>query len=105
MGRVRKLNKYLLIDGYNIINAWPDLREIALINFEEARERLIQQFVDYKFYTGEMIIIVFDAHSVKQNHLKREYIDGIEVVFTKEYQTADSYIEKKVEELTKKQKK
>ncbi|MBS3994387.1 MAG: NYN domain-containing protein [Alkaliphilus sp.] len=96
------MKHYLLIDGYNIINAWSDLKAVSAFSLEEARNILVQQLIEYKSYTGENVILVFDAHLVKgYNHTKHEFVMGLEVVFTKENQTADSYIEKKVEELTK----
>ncbi|QEK11150.1 NYN domain-containing protein [Crassaminicella thermophila] len=95
------MRQFLLVDGYNVINAWSELKEIAKINLEEARDRLIQEMVDYKHYTGYAVIVVFDAHYVKGNDLRKFSIKGVEVIFTKEHQTADSYIEKMVEELTK----
>jgi predicted RNA-binding protein with PIN domain len=95
------LNHYLIIDGYNIINAWPELKEISGDNLEDARNLFIEQVVEYKSYTGDIVIIVFDAHMVKGSSTKHMCIKGVEVVFTKENQTADSYIEKKVDELTK----
>ena len=95
------MNHYLLIDGYNIINAWSDLKEIGTSNLEEARDAFVQQLIDYKSYTGETVIVVFDAHLVKGSNAKHYNIRGVEVIFTKEHQTADSFIEKKVDELTK----
>ena len=95
------MNHYLLIDGYNIVNAWAELKEIGTVNLEEARNTFIQQLIDYKSYTGEIVIVVFDAHLVKGSSTKQEFVRGVEVIFTKEHQTADSYIEKKVDELTK----
>ncbi len=95
------MNHYLLIDGYNIINTWSELKQAGLDSLEEARNMLIQQLVDYKFYTGEYVVVVFDAHMVKGSTAKEYSIKGIEIIFTKEYQTADSYIEKKVDKLTK----
>ncbi len=98
------MNHYLIIDGYNIINDWSDLKLAGNENLEEARNILIQQLVDYKSYTGEIVIVVFDAHMVKSSNAKQYYIKGVEVIFTKEYQTADTYIEKKVDELAKNRK-
>jgi predicted RNA-binding protein with PIN domain len=101
---VVNLGKYLLVDGYNIINAWPKLKKIGATNLEEAREKLIEDIVEYKHYTGETVTIVFDAHLVKKSRMKKINIKGVAIVFTKEYETADSYIEKRVEELTKNRK-
>ncbi|QZY54645.1 NYN domain-containing protein [Crassaminicella profunda] len=95
------MNQFLLVDGYNVINAWPKLKKIGRTNLEEARDVLIQELVDYKHYTGYHVMIVFDAHYVKGGDTKSFFTKGVEVIFTKEHQTADSYIEKKVEELMK----
>lgn len=89
------------MDGYNVINAWPKLKEIGRVNLEEARDQLIQQLVEYKHFTGKNVRIVFDAHYVKGNSLKKFFVKDVEVIFTKEHETADSYIEKMVERLTK----
>lgn len=94
------MNNYLLVDGYNIINAWDKFKKIAVKNLEEARDLFIQEIIDYKFYTGQKIIVVFDAHQVKSSNNRREVIKGVDIIFTKEHQTADSYIEKTVEKLT-----
>lgn len=95
------MREFLFVDGYNIINAWPKLKEIGKTNLEEARHILVQELVDYKHYTGYHVTVVFDAQYVKGNDLKQYFIKGVEIIFTKEHQTADSYIEKKVELLTK----
>ncbi|SHJ37396.1 hypothetical protein SAMN02745975_01952 [Geosporobacter subterraneus DSM 17957] len=94
------MRNYLFIDGYNIINAWPELKETSGSNLQQAREKLIERMIEYQSYIGEQVIIVFDAHLVKGSNQKNENINGVEVVFTKEHQTADSYIEKQVEQLT-----
>ncbi len=96
------LKHYLLIDGYNIINAWPVLKERAGTSLEDARDYLIHMLVDFKAYTDQDIWIVFDAHQVKGGDDRRDEVKGIHVVFTKENQTADSFIEMKASELAKK---
>ncbi len=93
--------EYLLIDGYNVIFAWDDLRGISKDNLEAARNKLIETMVTYKVFKKSEIIIVFDAYRVKGNRGEVENIDGITVVYTKEAQTADSYIEKAAKELSK----
>ncbi len=95
------MKKYLLVDGYNVINAWSELKKLGIDHLQEARDRLIELLVEYKSFTGENVILVFDAHLVKGTQIKEQTLHGLEVVFTKEHQTADSYIEKKVEELVK----
>lgn len=86
--------KYLLIDGYNVIFSWEDLKEIAHENISAARESLINRINNYQAYRNINIIIVFDAYRVS-NHSAEVYRDGnVEIVYTKQAQTADSYIEK-----------
>jgi len=98
----RKYDKeYLLIDGYNIIFAWDELKELSKISLESARDRLIERLSVYKLFKNYEIILVFDAYKVKGNRGEIEEKDGITVVYTKESQTADNYIEKTAKELTK----
>ncbi|MBE7039939.1 MAG: GTP-binding protein [Ruminococcaceae bacterium] len=92
---------YLLIDGYNIIFAWDRLKKIAEGSLEDARHRLIEEMSVYKVFKGCEIIIVFDAYKVKGNREKVENLNDITIVYTKESQTADSYIERCAKELTK----
>lgn len=91
---------YLLIDGYNIIFAWDDLKKLAQDSLEAARNALIERICAYKVFKAYEIIIVFDAYKVKGNRGEVEKINGITVVYTKESQTADAYIEKAVKELS-----
>jgi len=86
--------EYLLIDGYNAIFAWDELKRISLDNLEAARNKLIEKISTYKLFKKCEIIIVFDAYKVKGNRGEVEKIDDITIVYTKEAQTADSYIEK-----------
>ncbi|SJZ91998.1 NYN domain-containing protein [Garciella nitratireducens] len=95
------MKSYLIVDGYNIINSWTNLKKIANENMEEARDRLIEILADYRAYRGVEVILVFDAHFVKGNQQKEEFVHGIKVVFTKEHETADSYIERIVHNLSK----
>lgn len=98
----RKKNRqreYLFVDAYNIINSWESLRKLADINLEEARIELLEVLAEYHHFSGIEIIVVFDAHLVKANNGKEEYFKGIKVVFTKENQTADHYIEKTLDSL------
>lgn len=91
--------EYLFVDAYNIINSWKKLKKIADINLEEARVELLEVMAEYHHLSGIEIIVVFDAHLVKGNNGKKEYYKGIKVVFTKENQTADHYIEKTLDSL------
>ena len=97
--RGRKPKEYLFVDGYNIINSWNNLKELSNINLEVAREELIEIMAEYQYYSNIKIIIVFDAHMVKTNSGKRETIKGVEVVYTKENETADQYIEKVLDDI------
>lgn len=90
---------YLFVDGYNIINSWPELKAIQKDNLEDAREKLIELLEGYRVYKGIKITLVFDAHLVKGSTEKHEKRGGLEVVYTKENETADSYIEKQADEL------
>lgn len=94
--------EYLLVDGYNIIFAWDELREIADKDIESARNRLIDIMCNYRGFKQCELILVFDAYRVKGNNREVEQINGINVVYTKEAETADMYIEKVTRELGKK---
>lgn len=88
----------LIVDGYNIIGAWPELRELKKSDFENARERLIKKMAEYKAFTGYRVIIVFDAHLMPGIETKVSD-HNVEVIFTKENETADERIEKMASEL------
>lgn len=94
--------QYLLVDGYNIIFAWEDLRELSLTNVEAARSRLMDILCNYQGYLGYPLIVVFDAYKVKGNPGEVFPYHNIFVVYTKEAETADQYIEKTVHEIGKK---
>ena len=93
MPRTKK--EYLYIDGYNIINQWKTLKNYTE-SIENSRNKLIEDLIEYKAYKGINVIVVFDAHLVKGSNEKKEIISGVEVVYTKEHETADSYIEKQI---------
>ncbi len=94
--------EYLLVDGYNIIFAWDELKEIARNSLEAARDRLIDILCNYQGFKQCELILVFDAYKVKGNMGSVEKIHNINVVYTKEAETADMYIEKTTHELGKK---
>ena len=93
---------YLLVDGYNIIFAWDDLKKIAEENLDAARAELIHRMCNYQGYNGSELILVFDAYRVKGKHRDVEKYCNINIVYTKESETADSYIEKVSHELSQK---
>lgn len=96
MPRTKK--EYLFIDGYNIINQWKTLKNYTE-SIENSRNKLIEDLIEYKAYRGINVIVVFDAHLVKGSNEKKEMISGVEVVYTKEHETADSYIEKQLDKI------
>ncbi len=91
--------EYLLVDGYNIIFAWDDLRALAEADIAAAREALIDIMADYRAFHGCELILVFDAYKVKGNPGSVTKKNGVHVIFTKEAQTADAYIERATYEL------
>jgi small GTP-binding protein len=93
---------YLLVDGYNIIFAWEDLKKIAEDNLDAARGELINRMCNYQGYAGCELILVFDAYRVKGKHRDVEKYCNINIVYTKESETADSYIERVTHEPSKK---
>lgn len=95
-------SEYLLVDGYNIIFAWEELVKIAEKDLESARNRLIDIMCNYRGFKQCELILVFDAYKVKGNTREVERINNISVVYTKEAETADMYIEKVTRELGKK---
>ncbi len=99
--QIPKGPEYLLVDGYNIIFAWEDLKKIAAESLEAAREHLIDRLCNYQGFTGCELIVVFDAYKVKNNPGEVEKIHNISVVYTKEAETADMYIEKATKQLGK----
>lgn len=89
--------KNVFVDGYNVISYWPELKNIKEYSFEAARQQLIEILSNYASYNGYKIFIVFDAHMVCGSIEKREKIsDNVIVIFTKEGETADNFIEKEV---------
>lgn len=93
--------EYLLVDGYNIIFVWEELAELAKTDLDAARHRLIQILCNYQGYRRCELILVFDAYKVKGNPGSIERHHGISVVYTKEAETADMYIEKVTHTLAK----
>ncbi|MBJ7593656.1 MAG: NYN domain-containing protein [Candidatus Dormibacteraeota bacterium] len=87
----------LIVDGYNIVHAWPELAPLIKSGqAEEARRRLIDMLAGYSAATGEHVTVVFDAHGRARNHGAGEQIDGVTVVFGSKGQTADHVIERRV---------
>ena len=94
--------KYLLVDGYNIIFAWEELNILAKDNLEAARGKLQDILCNYQGYTGVHLILVFDAYRVKGNPGTVTKYHNIHVIYTKEAETADMFIEKTTKEIAQK---
>jgi predicted RNA-binding protein with PIN domain len=94
--------EFVLVDGYNIIFAWDDLRKISEDSLEAARARLIERLRNYQGFRQCVVILVFDAYKVKGNRGSVERHGDFSVVYTKEAETADTYIEKATYDLAKK---
>ena len=91
--------EYLLVDGYNVIFAWDELSRLAAQDIAAARAALTSILSNYQGFRKCVVILVFDAYKVKGNPGSVETVDGVKVVFTKEAQTADAYIERATYEL------
>ena len=89
----------LIVDGYNVIHSWEALNDIAKFSLEKARETLMDILSSYVAYTKTELVLVFDAYLVKDGQGSDFRKDGYRVVFTKQDQTADTFIEKMMHEL------
>lgn len=95
------MKNYLIVDGYNIIYAWPELEKIKNASLENARNRLVEILVNHAALSEEQVFIVFDAYKVKEGSQCKEIINNnITIFYTKEGETADTLIEKLVGQLT-----
>lgn len=90
------------MDGYNVINSWPELSSLKNDSYESARAKLIDLLLNYAAFKGCKVVLVFDAHMVKGSLEKKERIGNLTIVFTKSDETADSYIERTVNNIGRK---
>ncbi|EOW8178769.1 NYN domain-containing protein [Listeria monocytogenes] len=88
------MEQILLVDGYNVIGAWPELSYLKDRDLEAARDKLVEWMAEYQSYTGYRVVVVFDAQFVRGVKRKNKKYQ-VEVVFTHEDETADEYIEQK----------
>ncbi len=105
-GRAKKeepVEEYLLVDGYNILYAWDELRELMKVTLDGARHRLMDMLCNYQGYRKYNLIVVFDAYKVAGGVGSAQDYHNIHVVYTKEAETADQYIEKFAHDMGKKQ--
>ncbi|MBQ3331268.1 MAG: TetM/TetW/TetO/TetS family tetracycline resistance ribosomal protection protein [Ruminococcus sp.] len=86
--------EYVLVDGYNVIHAWDNLRELVSENMDLARNLLINTLCNYQGYKKCELILVFDAYKIKRHDREEEKVNNITIVYTKEAETADMYIER-----------
>ncbi len=95
--------RIIFVDGYNVINSWPNLKCTTDEGIDGSRKKLIDIMHTYESFNNCKVKIVFDAYRVNGNLEKREIVSkNLEVIFTKDGETADSYIERKVHELGRK---
>lgn len=93
---------YLLVDGYNMIFAWDELRQLSSIDIKAARDRLLEILSNYAGYVDDNLIVVFDAYKVAGGKQQIYRYNNLDVIFTKEAETADLYIEQAAHQLKKK---
>lgn len=98
-GRTAPLEEYLLVDGYNIIFAWEELRALAVRDIKSARDRLIDILINYGGMSRAHVILVFDAYKVQGGSGEVYHLPHLDVIYTKVAETADLYIEKAAGEL------
>jgi len=95
---------YLIVDGYNVIFAWDELKDLAAVNLDGAREALLEALSNYSAYKKTGILVVFDGYKVQGNPGTQMCYSGLDVVYTKQAETADRFIEKTIYELGRKYK-
>ncbi len=93
------MKEFLVVDGYNIIFAWPEFEKFKESGLEHARSKLVSILVNYSHLSGKKIFLVFDAHQVKNSLERIETIDTVEVIYTQQNETADALIERLVGKL------
>lgn len=95
---------YILVDGYNVLNSWEEVKKYKDDDFEFARHKLVDMLCDFASFKAVKIIVVFDAHKQAGGIERKENYKGIEIIYTKEGEIADCYIERTVHLLSKKHK-
>ena len=98
---LRQKKELVVIDGYNVIFAWDELKAISMDSLDLARERLTEILANYHGFTGSDVVLVFDGYAVKGNPGEKELQNGVRVVYTKENESADIYIEKLLHDIGK----
>lgn len=90
-----------IVDGYNVIFAWDDLHKLAEVDLAAARDQLLHQLANFAGFTGTEMVLVFDGYKVPENEGEKFDKHGVHVVYTKEHETGDMYIERLVQEIGK----
>ncbi|NMB10021.1 MAG: NYN domain-containing protein [Tissierellia bacterium] len=94
---------YLFVDGYNIINSWANLKQTMMnIGLDSAREELLDIMAEFQTISDEIVTVVFDAHELKGSFGSIEHYKGLTVIYTKECETADHYIERVLDKFSQK---
>ncbi len=91
--------KMIFVDGYNVINSWMELKDLSL---GASRDKLIEYMISYSHFYDVKVSVVFDAHRISGRSQHKEIKTSVEVVYTKDSETADSYIERQVDKLGRK---
>jgi predicted RNA-binding protein with PIN domain len=84
----------LVVDGYNIIHAWPSLKRLLGVSLEAARDKLIERLSVYGLVTGAEVTVVFDSHQSAARSNAEQIVEGVRVVFTRRGHSADQVIER-----------
>ncbi|HBX23752.1 MAG TPA: NYN domain-containing protein [Desulfotomaculum sp.] len=91
------MSEYIVVDGYNVLYAWPELAKLKEKGLEHARDRLVHILADYSGISGDRVLVVFDAHQVQGLSCTRyEEVNGVQVFYTRAEETADTMIERLV---------
>lgn len=101
MEETAKMKEVLIVDGYNMIGAWSELKKLKQENLEQARDRLLEWLKEYQAYSGRQVILVFDAHQMGGGQGGAQVMGGVQVIYTKANETADERIERLVYEAAK----
>jgi predicted RNA-binding protein with PIN domain len=84
----------LIVDGYNVIHAWPSLKRLLGVSLEAARDKLVQRLAVYGLVTGDEVTVVFDAHRAAVRTNSDQLVDGVRVIFARKGRSADQVIER-----------
>jgi len=95
------MKEYLIVDGYNIIFAWPEFEKFRESSLDYARSKLVAILANYSPLSGQKVVVVFDAYQQKNITDKAEVVDGVEVIYTQRGETADALIERLAGDLSK----